>query len=1022
MAQRMAFLLGAIIVFAAALVFVGWILDIPRLKSIVPTWPEMAPITTVAFLLSAFSLGASLRFSRGKKFWLRASQICALAVITIGALKFCDGLLGWGLQFDLLGFHEPAGHVPARMSPMTALVFLLLGLALCLPRRAKFAYVFEFLVVAAGFVSSLGFFRYLYEDEPLWPFAQMAMHTGFLLILLSGAVFCTRTDSGLMTLLLGDSLGGMLARRLLPPTVLIPMAINYCESLAEGQGWFNPKAESSVFTATDIMIFGGLIGIAARLLHRTDMQRRQAEQAGTRLSAIVESSEDAIIGKNLDGTITSWNHGAEKLFGYTASEAVGRSMLMVFPPERVAEEREILARIGRGETVNHFETERITKYGRRIAVSVTISPVYREDGTIVGASKIARDITARKLAEARAVWLASFPERNPNPIVELSLTDNVLLYVNPAARQAFPDLETQKLQHPLLVGLPEILQHLKNERQDSLRREIQVADRFISQSISYIIEDERLRVYSTDVTQRNQALEALRDSEEKFRQLAENINEVFWMTDLVKQRMLYVSPAYEKIWGRSCESLYASPYEWAEAIHPGDRDRVLRAVAEKQTAGTYDEEYRIQRPDRSVRWIRDLAFPIRNAAGQIYRIVGTAEDITARKKMEEQFRQAQKMEGIGQLAGGVAHDFNNILAVIEMQSELMKTCGHLDTEQLESVNEIAATVQRASALTRQLLLFSRREVFQPRDLDLSETITSTTKMLKRILGETVQMETKLAAEPMLIHADAGMIDQVLLNLVVNARDAMPRGGQLIVETASVEFDEFAAAQSALMRPGLFVRLSVSDTGCGIPPENLQKIFEPFFTTKDVGKGTGLGLATVFGIVQQHQGWINVYSELGHGTTFRIYLPQLTRDVVLPENRSALSALPGGKETILLVEDDPALRASVYKALAQLGYRVLVAGSGPAAMDVWKTRHAEIHLLLTDLVMPNNMSGVDLARQLLQTRPGLKVIYMSGYSADVLGKDFSLIEGRNFLTKPFPAAKLFRAIREILDHDPAESRS
>ncbi|MDD5260813.1 MAG: ATP-binding protein [Methylacidiphilales bacterium] len=385
-----------------------------------------------------------------------------------------------------------------------------------------------------------------------------------------------------------------------------------------------------------------------------------------------------------------------------------------------------------------------------------------------------------------------------------------------------------------------------------------------------------------------------------------------------------------------------------------------------------------------------------------------------RQEIEEQFRQSQKMEGIGQLAGGVAHDFNNILAVIEMQSALLKRSGSLSSEQAEFADEISITVKRAAALTRQLLLFSRREVFQPSDVDLNESVTSTAKMLNRILAENVRMQIKLSSEPMLVHADAGMMDQILLNLAVNARDAMPDGGQLVIETSGVEFDDFAVAQSPQARTGSFVCLNVSDSGCGIPREILPRIFEPFFTTKDVGKGTGLGLATVFGIVQQHQGWINVYSEVNHGTSFRVYLPQLPENGGAKSLQSALTITSGGHETILLVEDDPSLRVSVRKALSQLGYRILEAPTGVKALEVWKANHEEIRLLLTDLVMPDGMSGKNLAQSILLENPKLQVIYMSGYSAEVVGKDFPLKEGANFLTKPFEAQKLAQIVRERLD--------
>jgi CheY-like chemotaxis protein len=306
------------------------------------------------------------------------------------------------------------------------------------------------------------------------------------------------------------------------------------------------------------------------------------------------------------------------------------------------------------------------------------------------------------------------------------------------------------------------------------------------------------------------------------------------------------------------------------------------------------------------------------------------------------------------------------------------------------------------------------------ELDLNQSISDMTKMLRRTLGEGIQLQFKFAMQSLFVNADAGMMDQVLMNLSVNARDAMPQGGKIIIETSAVEFDESIREQSAQASPGSFVCLSVSDTGTGIPPEILPKIFEPFFTTKDVGKGTGLGLATVFGIVQQHQGWINVYSEVGQGTAFHIYLPRLARISDQKFVASVTGQLPGGKETILLVEDEPKLRASVTNLLSGLGYNVLEASDGASALEIWKKRRNEIHLLLTDMVMPGGMSGKDLGEQLLKENSGLKVVYVSGYSAEVAGKNFPLQEGVNFLTKPVQAQKLAQTIRNRLDANPEKA--
>ena len=546
------------------------------------------------------------------------------------------------------------------------------------------------------------------------------------------------------------------------------------------------------------------------------------------------------------------------------------------------------------------------------------------------------------------------------------------------------------------------------------RKDGSVFDAEISYNVARWNSQKQLFHICRDITERKRAQANLQESEERFRQLAENINEVFWMTDPGKKQMLYISPAYETIWGRTCESLYAQPQSWLDSVHPDDLERVLQAAMVQQVQGTFDEKYRILRPDRSVRWIRDRAFPVRNEAGQVLRLVGVAEDITNHQQLEEQLRQSQKMEAVGQLAGGVAHDFNNILAVIQMQADLLKALGELSPAQVESADEIGKAVQRAMGLTRQLLVFSRREAMQPRDIDLNESITQMTKMLHRILGEDIGMHFEFASQPLLIHADPGMMDQVLMNLAVNSRDAMPGGGELIIETSAVEFDEFAVSQSPEARMGSFVCLSVSDNGCGIPAAILPQIFEPFFTTKDVGKGTGLGLATVFGIVQQHRGWIDVYSEIGQGTTFRIYLPRLEKFSTLKPAQSTLETVSSGNETILVVEDEAPLRLILCTALERCGYRIHQAASGLAALEVWREHKNKISLLLTDMVMPHGMNGHDLATRLTAEKPSLKVIYCSGYVADAAGQDLSLNEGLNFLQKPFNLQNLTQTVRDSLD--------
>jgi PAS domain S-box-containing protein len=475
----------------------------------------------------------------------------------------------------------------------------------------------------------------------------------------------------------------------------------------------------------------------------------------------------------------------------------------------------------------------------------------------------------------------------------------------------------------------------------------------------------------------------------------------------------WVNPAFTKLTGYSAdESVGNFPRILKSGQHPPE---FYHDLWETINAGkVWHGELVNRRKDGKLYHEDMIITPVRDAGGEIMHFVAVKQDITERQLLEDQLRQSQKMQAIGQLAGGVAHDFNNILAVIQMQAGILKADLNLPLEQMEIAGEIEKATERAANLTRQLLLFSRKQTLQLRDLDMNEAVSSITKMLLRVIGEDIQIQFKFDPQIMLVRADAGMLDQVLMNLAVNARDAMPVGGRLIIETSAVEFDEVGAAQIAQARPGSFVCVSVTDTGCGIMPEIIPRIFEPFFTTKEVGKGTGLGLATVFGILQQHQGWVYVYSEVGQGTTFRIYLPRLVQPTEKKDIVSSLAAMRGGNETILLVEDDAALCASVRIALTRLGYRVLEAANGRAALNIWDENRAEIRLLLTDLVMPEGMNGKELARQLLQENPALKVIYASGYSVDVADVELVLEDGVNFLAKPFEARKLAQTVRNCLD--------
>jgi two-component system, cell cycle sensor histidine kinase and response regulator CckA len=455
-------------------------------------------------------------------------------------------------------------------------------------------------------------------------------------------------------------------------------------------------------------------------------------------------------------------------------------------------------------------------------------------------------------------------------------------------------------------------------------------------------------------------------------------------------------------------------HDVAGLVVPAERDAFrdfTRRVFAGQTGTTMFEIVGL----RGTRRCMEMhATPLRDQDGRIIAALSVTRDITdrvraedTRKRLEDQLRQAQKMEAVGQLSGGIAHDFNNILTVILGNTALIEADRRLPPELLEPVREVLQSAERASSLTRQLMMLSRQQPIQPRDLDLNDIVRTMTRMLERILGEDVHLRFDLAPSPLRVHADPGMLDQVLLNLAVNARDAMPSGGQLTIETFAVEWQE-------TIREGSFAGVRVIDTGSGMTPGVVPHVFEPFFTTKDVGKGTGLGLATVYSIIQQHNGWIDVESSLGSGSQFTFYLPRLgveARSVPRPPD---IQVVPGGRETILVVEDERSLRALVKNVLVQGGYTVLEAPSGTAALDVWSRHWNEIQLLLTDVVMPDGMSGLDLAKKLLRDRPELRVIYTSGYSAEIAAREIQLQDGLNFLSKPYRPPELLRTVRANLD--------
>jgi two-component system cell cycle sensor histidine kinase/response regulator CckA len=645
---------------------------------------------------------------------------------------------------------------------------------------------------------------------------------------------------------------------------------------------------------------GTLVGAVVTFLDITE--RKRAEEAIRNLAAIVESSEDAIIGKALDGTITTWNVGAERLYGWPSSEAVGQPVGFQIPPDRRDEMRVILAKIRRGESIKHLETVRLRKNGDRIEVSLTVSSIHGAAGEVVGASSIARDITERKHAEKE-----------------------------------------------------------------------------------------------------------LRKSEERFRRLFDSNTIGISVADLGGQ-ILESNDAYLAMIGYTREELLSGVVRWDDMTPAEYREKDQIAVEQLQRTGVaqpYEKEL-IRKDGTRTPLLIGIAMLEASEGSTIAYTV----DLSSRRQLEEQFRQAQKMEAVGKLAGGVAHDFNNLLTVILGYSDLLAEKLDPGSLQSEELDEIRTAGERAASLTRQLLAFSRQQVLERKVLDVNDLIADVEKMLRRLIGEDVELVTVLSPALRRVFADAGQLEQVIMNLAVNARDAMPHGGRLTIETENVELDEAYARLHATVRPGSYVMIAVSDTGVGMNGETLAHMFEPFFTTKERGKGTGLGLATVYGIVKQSGGYVWVYSEVGKGTTFKIYLPLVEEGAETEPVPAAEPAALHGSETVLLVEDEQSVRTLSRSILEGYGYTVLEAASGKEGLEVARHYARPIDLVLTDVVMPE-MGGSDMASRLEALRPGVRVLYMSGYTDDAVFRHGLLEKGRVFLQKPFTPETLARKVREAL---------
>lgn len=772
-------------------------------------------------------------------------------------------------------------------------------------------------------------------------------------------------------------------------------------------------------------------------------ERKRAEEAvresEEKWRSLVENAPDIVMTVARDGTIQFINRTVP---GLTVEEVIGKRIYEFVPSEYHDTLRECVEGVFETGEAGSYETAGAGPDGSTSWYSTRVAPVRRE-GRVVATTHLCRDVTNQKRAEeALRQRTRDLGERVKE---QQCLYAASRLMAEPgkpldAVFEAVVDVIRAGWQYPEItcarISFGDQRFTTRNFRACSWK---QVANILVSGEMAGTVEvcyleekpvmfegpfvaEERslIDALATEIgrfIERRRAEERLRASEQKYRAVVENTADVAYSAD-AEGMLTFLGPQAVR-YGVAPEE--AVSRNLLEFVVPEDRERVARDTARSMATGEgCPTEFRVHGPDGRTHWFEDQGVILRNASGEVTGVSGALRDITERKEAEkilreteEQLRQSQKLEAIGRLAGGVAHDFNNMLGAIIGYGDVILTGLAKGDPLRKDIEHIKSAADRAAALTRQLLAFSRKQALQPKVMDLNAHITGLEKMLRRLIGEDVELAATLADDLGPVRADPGQIDQIVMNLAVNARDAMPEGGKLTIETANVELDEDYAKGHVGVAPGPHVMLAVSDTGCGMDAETRSQIFEPFFTTKETGKGTGLGLSTVYGIVKQSGGSIWVYSEPGEGTTFKIYVPRVEEAVEAVGRQEPTEAQVGGSETILVVEDEEVLRRLVCRILRLAGYTVLEAANGGEALMLCEQHDGAIHLLVTDVVMPK-IGGRKLAERVAPLRPKMKLAYMSGYTDDAVVRNGQLPPGVPFIQKPFTASNLTRTVREVLD--------
>jgi len=726
------------------------------------------------------------------------------------------------------------------------------------------------------------------------------------------------------------------------------------------------------------------------------------------------------------GRVLAANLSLRYLNGSGGSDPVGRTVAEVLPLLETAIEEAVRSVVESGGPAPRVEA-RVADPSRRGAVRTFALEAWPLGGGGPG-SPIALAVTdrseQRRVEDALRRSEAQFRAICEASPVGIFLTDprGANLYANPVhvaqlglSAEECRGFGWQRAVHPDELPATRELYSRAVQRGEVYRgvsRLVHADGRIVTVDVrtTAVIQDGKILGYvgmAEDISDRRKAEAALRESELRFRQLAENIASAFWLAPADRSALYYLSPAFEQIWGVPVADVLENRDLFVELLHPDDRERVLARLAEVASA-PYEHEYRVVRPDGTTVWVHDRGFPVRDESGNVVRLAGIATDVTERKALEAKVLQAEKLDSIGRLAGGIAHDFNNLLTVILNQVTMAIRTADQGVAPKEELTQIQEAAAHAADLTRQLLAFARRQPWHPSPLGLGDLVSAVVRFLRRVLGGRIELVVAEDGDLGIVRADRAQVEQVVVNLALNARDAMPDGGTLTIATRNARVD--VASES--LPAGSYVVLSVTDTGRGIAEKHRPHIFDPFFSTKPPGEGTGLGLASCYGIVKQHGGHIVVESTPGEGTCMKVYFPRID-GIEEPTERAPQdpSRAARGSECVLLVEDDPVVRAIAARALREHGYRALEASDAVSALAVFEVHGKSVDIVVTDVVMPG-MSGAELGAALQQRHPALPVLYTSGYPQRG-GDDDRALRGP-LLAKPYLGADLAHAVRATLD--------